>query len=463
MSFFLVSQAKRIKGEVLLPGDKSIANRAVIISSISPGKTVIENFPPNEDCLYTVKTFKELGIKIKQNRHLKNITVYGNGLYGLKAPKGPVFCGDSGTTMRLTLGILAGQSFSVTLAAGKSLSRRPMLRVAVPLRIMGAIIKSEAACLPPACRTGRDKQPGQKSEEYPPITIKGGNLKPITYRMPVASAQVKSAILLAGLYAEGKTSVIEPLKSRDHSERMLKLFKAGIKVNATTVVIKGDRELVSPGRVFIPGDISSASFFMVLGAILPDSSILIKNVNLNPTRMGIIKVLKRMGADLQVRSQEPEARSWEPMGDLTVKSSNLRPVVVKYNEIPSLIDELPILMVAACFAKGKSVFEGVKELRVKETDRISSMTENLMIMGADLQVANSLTSDKIIIQGKGKLTGAKVKSFGDHRTAMSMIVAGLAAEGSTHIDNVECINKSFPNFLTILKSVIKWSPSGFKP
>src|SRR3989338_4790369 len=412
MRFFPVKHAACVKGKILLLGNKSIACRSIIISAISRGKTTVENFPPSKDCLYTIKTFKNLGIKITQNQNVKSlpfkgigrttlrgktITVFGNGLCGLKKPKGPIFVGGSGTTMRLTLGVLAGQNLAVTLTAGKSLSVRPMLRVTAPLRMMGATIKA---------KINQNKE--SKIEEYPPLTIKGGYLKPITYRMPVASAQVKSAILLAGLYAKGKTCVIERVKTRDHTERMLRLFMAGIKVNQNTIVIKGKKELISPGRIFIPGDISSAGFFMVLGTILPNSRILIKDINLNPSRIGIIKALKRMGADIQVLGNG--AAGFEPIGDIIIKSSKLKSTIIKKEEIPSLIDELPILMVAACFAKGESVFEGVGELRIKETDRIRSMSENLKKMGADIRVLKTPKSENIIIQGRRGLIGAAVKS-----------------------------------------------------
>ncbi len=357
MSFFLVKQALCVKGEILLLGDKSIACRSIIISAISCGKTAVENFPPSRDCLGTVKTFKKLGIKITQNQDLKTITVFGNGLYGLEKAKGSISVGDSGTTLRLTLGVLAGQDFPVTLIAGKSLSQRPMRRVTVPLRMMGAEICArhipKTKNLTPSAEGGSAYGGNTKFEEYPPITIKGGRLNPIIYRIPVASAQVKSAILLAGLYAKGITRVIEPVKTRDNTERMLSLFKADIKVKQNTIVIKGRKELVSPGRIFIPGDISSASFFMVLGTILPDSRILIKEVNLNPYRMGIINVLKKMGADIQVLGNSTVG--FEPSSDIVIKSSKLKNTIIKKGEIPSLIDELPILMVAACFAKGKSI------------------------------------------------------------------------------------------------------------
>lgn len=436
-----------LRGEILLLGDKSIASRSIIISAISYGKTIIENFPASKDCLATIKAFRSLGIKITEkpaspSQDKKTITVLGRGLYGLKRPKGNIFFGDSGTTLRLVLGVLAGQNFAATLTAGKSLTQRPMRRVTFPLRKMGAIINS------------RLKTQNSKLEEYPPITIRGGNLKAITYKMPIASAQVKSAILLAGLYAKGITKVIEPTKTRDHTERMLKLFKARIKVKHNTILIEGGKELASAGRIFVPADISSASFFIVSATLLPNSRILIKRVSLNPTRTGIIKVLKRMGADIRVRSYGLGVRSYEPIGDIIVRTNQLKGTVVKKKEIPSLIDELPILMVAACFAEGVTTFAGVSELRVKETDRIRSMSDNLRAMGADIDVVGSADGEKVVIRGGKSLQGAAVKSFQDHRTAMSMVVAGLRAEGRTTIDDIFCINKSFPNFLSILKRLI---------
>ncbi|MFA5356603.1 MAG: 3-phosphoshikimate 1-carboxyvinyltransferase [Candidatus Omnitrophota bacterium] len=441
MRFLAVKGSSRVKGNILLPGDKSISSRSIIISAISRGKTTIRNFSFGKDPLNTINVFRRLGVKIISDRPSKTVIVFGSGLSGLKKPKGDIFTGDSGTTLRLTLGVLAGQDFSSTLTAGKSLSRRPMLRVTAPLRKMGADIKSRLG----PC--------GSKMEEYAPITIKGGCLAPITYRLPVASAQVKSAILLAGLYANGKTRIIEPLKTRDHTERMLRLFKAGIKTGRHSIVIENKGELRSPGRILIPGDISSASFLIVLTAILPGSSILIKNISLNPERSGIIGVLKRMGADIRISSRG--MAGFEPIGNISVRSSQLKGAVINKKEIPSLIDELPVLMVAASFAKGKSVFKGVDELRAKETDRITSMTRNLKKMGVDIEVVNSAGSEKILIRGGAPLTGAKVSSFGDHRTAMSMIVAALAAEGATFIDDISCINKSFPDFLSLLKALIR--------
>ncbi|MDD2679546.1 MAG: 3-phosphoshikimate 1-carboxyvinyltransferase [Candidatus Omnitrophica bacterium] len=426
-----------MRGKVFLPGDKSIAHRAIILSALAKAKTNLKNIPLNTDCLATIAVFRKLGVKIKLNKASCRATVSGRGLFGLNAPKGALYIKDSGTTFRLLLGVLAGQDFKARLMAGPSLSRRPMLRAIKPLRLMGAAIKARAI----------------KKEEYPPVMIHGGNLNAINYKIPVPSAQVKSAILLAGLYAKGKTKIIEPLKTRDHTERMLKLFKANLKTQGKSITVSGAKKLISPGALYIPGDISSAAFFMVAASIIPGAKILIKNVSLNPGRVGIIKALKRMGAALKIENSKLKTQGNEPMGDILVKSSCLRGIKIGRKEVPSLIDELPILMVAACFAKGKSIFAGVGELRVKETDRIKSMLVNLAKMGAKIRVVKSGGQENIIIQGAKVLYSARVSSFGDHRTAMSMVIAGLAARGKTRIDDISCINKSFPGFLTTLKSL----------
>ncbi len=445
----LIKPVVRLTGAINLPGDKSVAHRSIILSAISRGKTVISNLPSNEDCLFTINAFKQFGVKIVQKKNNKAI-IFGNGLFSLSKPKRPIFIGDSGTTLRLLLGVLAGQKFKVKLTAGRSLSQRPMLRVTAPLRLMGAVIKSQVT---PRLRSGQASHKSQV-EEYPPITIQGGNLRPIYYKMPVASAQVKSAILLAGLYALGRTEIIEPIQTRDHTERMLRLFGAKIKAQKNKIILQGQKELTSPGKIYIPGDISSASFFIVGAIIIPQSKIILKKISLNSSRAGIIKVLQRMGADIEVTGHRSQVTGIEPMGDLVVKSSQLKGTVVKKEEIPSLIDELLILMVAACFAKGKTEFQGAEELRVKETDRIKSMCVNLKKMGACIKVIKSGGSEKIIVHGITELKGAKVSSFADHRTAMSLIIAGLAAGGITHIDDIICINKSFPGFTNLLKAVI---------
>jgi 3-phosphoshikimate 1-carboxyvinyltransferase len=439
---FVVKPSPGLKGRIFLPGDKSIAHRALIISAISPHITKIKNFPSNQDCLSTVKAFKKLGINIIK-KPKDTLVVFGGGLRGLKNPYNSIFIGDSGTTFRLLLGVLAAQGFKVRLTAGKSLSRRPMLRVTKPLRLMGAAIESNM------------KYEKSKFEEYAPIVIKGGDLRAITYRLPVASAQVKSAILLAGLYAKGETKIIEPLKTRDHTERMLKLFKANVKTIKNTIFIKGEKELVSPKSIYIPGDISSASFFMVAAAIIPNSRVVLKNVGLNSSRLGVVTVLRRMKVNMNITYQKSNVKYSEPIGDVFIESSNLKGATVKNDEIPTLIDELPILMVAASCAKGRTVFEGVGELRVKETDRIKSMTENLRQMGVDVTITKIRGLESIVIKGVKHLRGARVRSFNDHRTAMSLIVAGLSALGNTQIDDISCIGKSFPDFLKKLKLLNK--------
>lgn len=448
MKPFLIKPIFRIKGRTTFLGDKSVAHRALLVSAITPDTTKIVNFPLNKDCLATAGAIERLGVRLFYGeRHPKdlntNIKVYGVGLNGFKEPQGNIFVGDSGTTLRIILGLLAGQAFKTTLSAGKSLSKRPMSRVTVPLRMMGAKVSSS-------------KKPYvDPKEEYPPICIQGGRLKSITYKMPVASAQVKSAILMAGLYTQGKVSVIEPVKTRDHTERMLKLFKADIEIKGNKVGIRGGCRLKSPKKIYIPADISSASFFMVLACILKDSNLLLQRIGVNYERIGVIKVLKRMKAKIRVRKFSFKASHCsEPMADILVKNSRLKATVVSKEEVPSLIDELPILMVAACFAKGTTVFNGVEELRVKETDRITSMVNNLTLMGADIKVNKATSgSERIILKGGGSLHGAKVKSYGDHRTAMSMVIAALASLSPTVIDDIGCIDKSFPNFFDILNRI----------
>ena len=442
MRLFVVKPITFLEGKIILSGDKSIAHRSVILSALANGVTLIKNFPLNKDCLSTLKAFNKLGISSEVGKNVSGssstLKIYGKGLFGLKEHKNAISVGDSGTTLRLLLGVLAGQNFRTKLIAGKSLGKRPMLRVTQPLRMMGAVIKSKI------------EKRKSKMEEFLPIIINGGALKAICYKMPVASAQVKSAILLAGLYAKGETKVIEKFKTRDHTERMLKLFKANIKIRGNIIELLGGRQLVSPKNIYIPGDISSASFFMVAAAILPGSRVTIKRVNLNPSRMGFVDVLKRMGADVNIKYQKSNIKNSEPIGDLAVKSSLLTGTRIKKEEVASLIDELPVLMVAASLARGRSVFEAVGELRFKETDRIRSMSENLSKMGADVVISKSVKEENIIITGVKELKGAKVKSFGDHRTTMSIVVAGAAACGNSEIDDVSCIDKSFPDFLRLL-------------
>lgn len=434
---FLISHKFIPHGRIQLGGDKSIAHRALILSALCYGTTVLKNFPLHDDSLATLNALSALGVKILRKPGL--VCVKGTGQQGLKIPRRPIFVNDSGTTLRLLLGVLAGLNFKTKVLAGRYLSVRPMSRVNVPLRLMGARI------------TARIKG----NEEYAPILICGGNLKGIVYHLPVASAQVKSAILLAGLFAKGKTKIFQRQATRDHTERMLKLFGANIVVNNNSITLNPNKELVSPGEIYIPGDISSAAFFIVLAAIIPKAKIIIKQSGLNPGRCGLINVLKRMQAKIKVVvSKDSRALNFEPRGEFTIKSSKLKGTVVYPHEIPSIIDELPILMVAACFAYGLTVIKGVGELRVKETDRINSMMFNLKKMGADIRVNKVGRVESIFIQGQGRLYGSDLKSFGDHRTAMSMVVAAFAAEGKSRLDDISCVSKSFPGFFTALNSLM---------
>ncbi len=436
MRSFRIEPVSCLRGEISPPADKSISHRAIFISSLAEGKTLIRNFSFSKDCLYTVKAFKEMGVRIIRKDN--NLIVYGRGLNGLLPPKEALFVGDSGTTIRLLCGILAGQRFSSVLKAGPSLSKRPMRRVLEPLRMMGAHIKSLKR---------------YKGEEYPPLHIRGTELKAIDYTLMVASAQVKSAILLAGLYAKGITSIREPIRTRDHTERLLRLFAVELKREKERITLNPPDSLRSPQELFIPADISSAAFFIV-GAIITENSFLkIKDTCLNPTRLGLIYALKRMGADIEIRYKVKDNDAQEPRGDILVRSGPLKAVHVKREQIPSLIDELPILMVACCFAKGKSIIESAGELRFKETDRIKSMQEGLSRMGAKIYVEKKANEESIIIEGTCRLKGAFLRSFGDHRTAMSLIVAGLSAEGSSRIDDIKCVDKSFPDFLNMLEAI----------
>lgn len=455
-----------MRGEISLPGDKSIAHRSIFISAIAKGKTKIYNFPASRDCLVTLGAFKKLGIRITEAGSFDsgiNLCVEGRGLYNLKKPRYSIFTGESGTTFRLLLGLLSGQPFRATLTASSSLARRPMRRVTEPLRRMGATIKTQSVTAKSrrdAARGGTKRKAHGAIEEYPPITIKGGRLRGISCKMPVASAQVKSALLLAGLYAKGTTRILESKITRDHTERMLKDFGADIKVKNKVISLSGKKELVSPGEIHIPADISSASFFIVTALLLPHSQLVIKSVGINPGRIGIIRVLKRMGADIKVVPVKSSVFGSEPVGDIIVKSSKLKGVRINREEVPQLIDELPILMLASCFARGDTVIYGAEELRVKEADRIASLLTNLREMGANISVTGRASrfrksEEKLLIQGTGSLRGARVRSFGDHRTAMTMIIAGLVSQGETLIDDTGCIAKSFPDFLKVLKSVIK--------
>jgi len=439
MTPFVVKKSFPPRGIIKIPGDKSIAHRALFISAISKGNTLIKNFPLHDDSLATFNALVALGVKI--SRRNGQVLVSGRGSFSLLKPKAAIFVNNSGTTLRLLLGLLAGQDFRTKLIAGKYLSLRPMARVNIPLRMMGALIAARK----------------RRSQEYPPIVVNGNiYLKGISYSVPVASAQVKSAILLAALSANGKTRVVERIATRDHTERMLKTYGANITIKKNNIILYPGKNLVSPGEIYIPGDISSAAFFIVWAAISSQAKIVIEGVSLNPTRCGLINVLKRMQAKIKlVPVKNAKIKNFEPFGDIIVKSSRLKSTVVKIEEIPLLIDELPVLMVAACFARGKTIIKSVGELRVKETDRINSMVMNLLNMGADIQIIKTAGREDIIIHGPAALCGAKLKSFGDHRTAMSLVIAAMAAKGESQVDDLSCVQKSFPGFLATLNSLIK--------
>lgn len=422
----IIKPAKRLLGEISLPGDKSISHRAIMLGAIARGETKAKGILDCDDCNFTIKAFKDMGIAIKVKGALTVIS--GKGLKGLERPSGEIRVGNSGTSMRLLAGILAGQDFEATLAGDESLSTRPMGRIVEPLSLMGVKIRAAGG-------------------DHPPLTIKGGIVKPIDYKMPVSSAQVKSAILLAGLYADGVTTVEEAFKSRDHTERMIKYFGAEMKVRGLKVSVKGGSELT--GKSFeIPGDISSASFFMAGAVLLNGSEVRINKVSVNPTRAGILDVLSKMGADIKITNK---INSFEPVADIEIKSGKTSGVIIEGREIPGIIDELPVLFVLASLSKGTTVIKGAKELRVKETDRIASMKEGLAKMGADLEVSGQ----NIIINGVSALKGAKLKSFGDHRTCMAMAIAALAAKGESELDDVSCVSKSFPEFFDTLERLTK--------
>ncbi|MBM3253749.1 MAG: 3-phosphoshikimate 1-carboxyvinyltransferase [Candidatus Omnitrophica bacterium] len=428
MEEIIIEQKKFISGSLKLPSDKSISHRAIMLGAISQGRTDIKNCLECDDCNYTIRTFKEMGIKIVRKNGYTY--VYGNGLFGLRKPSKKIFLGNSGTSMRLLLGILAGQNFKSILSADRGLSKRPMARVIKPLTLMGARIK------------------GRNHSNFAPLEIEGSKLKPITYKLPIPSAQVKSAILLAGLYAKGKTTVKENFKSRDHTERMLICFGAKVEKKTFLCSVRGIADLKA-SIIEIPGDISSASFFIVASTLLKGSELVIEDVGINPTRVGFIEVLKRMGANITI--SKARITNQEPIAKIIVRYSPLKGTTLKRHEIPLCIDELPVLMVAASLSEGRTTIKGASELRVKETDRINSMVYNLKKLGAKI----FSEGDDIYIEGVSQLRGSTVLSFNDHRTAMSMAVAGLLAKGKTRILGIECVTKSFPDFFITLKKLIR--------
>ncbi|MDD2958232.1 MAG: 3-phosphoshikimate 1-carboxyvinyltransferase [Lachnospiraceae bacterium] len=423
-----ISKASPLHGELSVPGDKSISHRAVMFGSLAKGTTEITNFLQGADCLSTIACFRQMGISIENTP--EHILIHGRGLHGLTAPSSVLDAGNSGTTTRLISGILSGQSFSSVLTGDESIQSRPMKRIMTPLSMMGADITSI------------------HGNGCAPLQINGRPLKAVHYNSPVASAQVKSCVLLAGMYGDGITSVTEPVLSRNHSELMLRHFGAKVLSEGTTASIYPEPQL--QGRyISVPGDISSAAYFIAAGLLVPGSQILIKNVGVNPTRDGILKVCSAMGADITRLNENND--SGEPTADLLVKSSELHGTVIEGELIPTLIDEIPMLAVMAAFASGTTIIRDAAELKVKESDRIAVMTENLSLMGVDIEA----TSDGMIIRGGRPVHGAAVDSRLDHRIAMSFAVAALAAEGTTTIKDASCVRISYPNFYEDLFSFMK--------
>ncbi len=423
---FLAKPGSSLSGRIRVPGDKSISHRSIMLGSLAEGTTEVEGFLEGEDALATLQAFRDMGVVIEGPHHGR-VTIHGVGLHGLKAPAGPLYMGNSGTSMRLLSGLLAAQSFDTTLTGDASLSKRPMNRVAKPLREMGAVIE-----------TG--------PEGRPPLTIKGGQrLAGMDYQMPMASAQVKSCLLLAGLYAEGKTSVTEPAPTRDHTERMLRGFGYPVDVEGSTATVESGHAL-SATRIEVPADISSAAFFLVAASIAEGSELVLEHVGINPTRTGVIDILKLMGGDITLENQREVGG--EPVADIRVRAAKLKGIEIPENLVPLAIDEFPVLFVAAACAEGRTVLRGAEELRVKESDRIQVMADGLIALGVKAEP----TPDGIVIEG-GVMGGGEVWAHGDHRIAMSFSVASLRASAPIRIHDCANVATSFPNFLSLAAEV----------
>ena len=431
MSVRTIAPTRGLKGEVTIPGDKSISHRSIMLGSIALGTTEITHFLEGADCLSTIDCFRKMGVEIE--RKPSSILVHGKGLRGLTAPASTLNVGNSGTTTRLISGILSGQNFATTLSGDDSLNSRPMKRIMTPLNTMGAHIRSlnDNGCAP--------------------LHIRPGALHGIHYQSPVASAQVKSAVLLAGLYADSPTSVTEPALSRNHTELMLQGFGAYVATDlhtdgTATAHVEPCKELYGQ-QICVPGDISSAAYFIAAALLVPGSELLVKNVGTNFTRAGFLKVCKAMGADIETVSQTIEGG--ESRADLLVRYSHLKGTVIEGDIIPTLIDEIPMIAIMAAFADGQTVIRDAAELKVKETNRIDTVPAGLKAMGADI----TPTDDGMIIEGTGHLNGASIQSYLDHRIAMAFSVAGLASDGETQIVDSQCVDVSYPEFYATLNSV----------
>ncbi len=422
----IIKPKKSLSGTLRVPGDKSISHRAIMLGALAHGTTTIKGFLMGEDCLSTIKCFRDMGIQIDINDAV--VTVKGKGLHGLQKPATDLYVGNSGTTLRLLSGILAAQDFECTITGDDSIKTRPMKRIMEPLQKMGANIVS------------------LESNDRAPLVIKGSKLQNIAYHSPVASAQIKSCIMLASLFTEGNTKIIEPVLSRNHSEIMLNVFGAHVHTDGSTITTSPVQELVATD-IMVPGDISSAAYFMVAGLIVDNSDITIEHVGINPTRDGIIRVLKAMNGNITLLNKR--TINGELVADIRVQSSKLKGTIIDKNLIPTLIDEIPVIAIAACFAEGTTIIKDAAELRVKESDRIETMVSELTKMNANIKG----TDDGMIIKHSPKLKGNDLESYHDHRVAMSLAVAGLVSEGVTHIHHSDCVDISFPGFFELIDGI----------
>ena len=421
-----IQHATTLRGEINIPGDKSISHRGIMLGAIADGKTHITNFLQGADCLSTIDCFRKMGVYIENDDN--SVTIHGRGLHGLIAPTKVLDVGNSGTTTRLISGILAGQNFSSELTGDDSICSRPMRRIITPLRQMGADIASK------------------NDNDCAPLLINGQKLTGIHYDSPVASAQVKSCVLLAGLYADEQTRVTEPFRSRNHTELMLRHFGAEVEIDGYTAIVSPEPQLQGTD-IIVPSDISSAAYFIAAALIVPNSEVLIKNVGINPTRDGILRVCTSMGADITYLNKKESAG--EAVADLLVKSSNLEGTIIEGDLIPTLIDELPIIAILASVAQGTTIIRNAEELKVKESNRLDIMVSELSAMGVDIEG----TADGMIIHGGKPLNGIEVDSRLDHRIAMSFAIAGLISETPTEILRSECVDISYPNFFKDLQSL----------
>ncbi|MED0990957.1 3-phosphoshikimate 1-carboxyvinyltransferase [Bacillus nitratireducens] len=422
----LVGRKKSLNGKIVVPGDKSISHRSVMFGAIAEGTTKVSNFLLGEDCLSTIACFQKLGVKIEQSGN--DVKIYGKGLHNLQEPKEVLDVGNSGTTIRLMLGILANTPFHSTIIGDTSIGKRPMKRVTEPLSMMNAQID------------------GRENGQYTPLSIRGGKVKGMHYHSPVASAQVKSAVLLAGLQGEGVTTVTEPMQSRDHTERMLRAFGCTVDVNERTVSLQGGQQLKG-ADIEVPGDVSSAAFFLVAGAIVQNSKLVLENVGLNPTRTGILDVLTKMGALISIDNMRNE--EFEPCGDITIETSKLKGIEIGGSLIPRLIDEIPVIALLATQAEGITVIKDAEELKVKETNRIDTVVDELGKLGAKIEA----TPDGMIIYGKQNLKGNTVNSHGDHRIGMMLAIASCIIDGEVKIENSDAVAVSYPNFFEQLAAL----------